>query len=49
MKIVLNNSYILHPQQKIDKDKTDILLIDGIISKIGNLTNSDLKEARESD
>ena len=49
MKIVLNNSYILHPQQKIDKDKTDILLIDGIISKIGNLTNSDLKEAREID
>ena len=49
MKIVLNNSYILHPQQKIDKDKTDILLIDGIISKIGNLTNSDLKEALEID
>jgi dihydroorotase len=49
MKIILKNAYILHPQQKIDKDKTDILLIDGIISKIGNLTNSDLKEAREID
>jgi dihydroorotase len=49
MKIILKNAHILHPQQKIDKDKTDILLIDGIISKIGNLTNSDLKEAREID
>jgi dihydroorotase len=49
MKIILKNSHLLHPEQKIDKDKTDILLIDGIISKIGNLTNSDLKEAREID
>jgi dihydroorotase len=49
MKIILKNSHLLHPEQKIDKDKTDILLIDGIITKIGNLTNSDLKEAREID
>ncbi|HEX9739371.1 MAG TPA: dihydroorotase [Ignavibacteriaceae bacterium] len=49
MKIILKNSHLLHPEQKIDKDKTDILLIDGIITKIGNLTNSDLKEGREID
>ncbi len=47
MKIVLKNSHILHPEQKIDKDKTDILLVDGVISKIGNLSKEDLKDVQE--
>jgi len=49
MKIILNNIHLLHPEQKIDKDKTDILLIDGIISKIGNLSKEDLNDAQEFD
>ncbi len=49
MKIILKNSYLLHPEQKIDKDKTDILLIDGVISKIGNLAKDDIKDAQEFD
>ncbi|MDO8551024.1 MAG: dihydroorotase [Ignavibacteria bacterium] len=49
MKIILNNIHLLHPEQKIDKDKTDILLIDGVISKIGNLSKEDLNDAQEFD
>jgi len=49
MKVILKNSHLLHPEQKIDKDKTDILLIDGVISKIGNLSKDDIKDAQEFD
>jgi dihydroorotase len=49
MKIILKNSHILHPEQKIDKDKTDILIVDGIISKIGDLTKDDFNDSQEFD
>jgi dihydroorotase len=45
MKIVLKNINLLHPEQKINKKEIDILLIDGIISKIGNLTKDDSEDA----
>ncbi len=37
MKIILKNVSLFYPQQKIDEKKTDILLIDGIISQIGKI------------
>lgn len=49
MKIVLKNSHILHPGHSIDNDKIDILLTDGVISKLGNLTKDDIKDAQEYD
>ncbi|MGD1007186.1 MAG: dihydroorotase [Ignavibacteriaceae bacterium] len=41
MKAVLKNINLLHPEQKINEKGIDILLIDGVISKIGNLTKED--------
>lgn len=37
MKIILKNVSLFYPQQKIDEKKTDILLIDGVISQIGKI------------
>ena len=37
MKIILKNLALFFPQQKIDEKKTDILLIDGVISQIGKI------------
>jgi dihydroorotase len=48
MKILLKNIKIIHPEVKTS-GKTDILLTDGIISKIGKSTGDDLKNAREYD
>ncbi len=44
MNIVLKDVTILHPEQKLN-EKTDILIEDGIIKKIGNLTESETKSA----
>ncbi|OGU75465.1 MAG: dihydroorotase [Ignavibacteria bacterium RBG_16_34_14] len=49
MKIILKNTHLLHPEQKVDRDKIDILLIDGVISKIDNLKKDDFKDAQEFD
>ena len=42
MKAILKNINLLHPEQKINEKGIDILLVDGIISKIGNLTKEDI-------
>ncbi len=49
MKIVLKNIDVIHPEQKIDLKGVDILLSDGLISKIGKLTIDESKDAREFD
>ena len=49
MNIVLKNANILHPGENIDKKNVDILLSDGVISKIGNLKKEDYGEAKEFD
>jgi dihydroorotase len=49
MKIILRNANLLHPGQKINLKKTDILLSDGIIVKIGELNKGDLSDARGID
>lgn len=48
MKIVLKNIILLNPDQKLNK-KSNLLIIDGVINKIGNLSNDDLKSARVFD
>lgn len=46
MKIILKDVKIVHPQQKNSKDKTSLLIVDGIITKIGNLDKEDNKDAK---
>jgi len=48
MKIALKNCQLVHPLQRINK-KSNFLLEDGIITKIGNLTSEDLKNAEVFD
>ena len=40
MKILLTNCNILHPEQKLKEKSKDILLVDGVIKQIGNLSTS---------
>lgn len=40
MKILLTNCSILHPEQKLNDKKKDILLEDGVIKQIGNLSTN---------
>ncbi len=50
MKIILKNINIVNPEQKLKESKTNILLNDGKIVKIGSLSAEDLKgEKREFD
>ena len=49
MNIVLKNANIFHPGENIDKKNVDILLSDGVISKIGNLKKEDYTEVKEFD
>ena len=46
MKIILKDVKVVHPQQKNSKDKTSLLIVDGIITKIGNLDKEDNKDAK---
>ena len=48
MKIALKNCQLVHPLQKINK-KSNLLIEHGIITKIGNLTTEDLKNAEVFD
>jgi len=48
MKIALKNCQLIQPQQKINK-KSNLLIEDGIIIKIGNLSAEDLKHAEVFD
>ena len=49
MKIVLKNVDVIHPEEKLNLKGVSVLLNDGIISKIGNLSNDETKDAREFD
>lgn len=49
MKVVLKNVNLIHPEQKLDEKNVSILLTDGIISKIGQLTKEELTGATEFD
>ena len=45
MKAVLKNINLLHPEQKLNEKGIDLLLIDGVISKIGSLKKEDSEGA----
>ncbi len=49
MKVILKDVNILHPEQKINQTKTDILLENGKISKIGKISAEDSKNAKVFD
>jgi dihydroorotase len=49
MKIVLKNVDLIHPEEKINLKGTSVLLINGVISKIGELSSDEAQEAREFD
>jgi dihydroorotase len=49
MKRVLKNVDIIHPEEKINLKNTTVLLTDGIISKIGELTQDELSGSKEFD
>ncbi len=49
MKILLKNVNIVNPHQKLNEKNVDILLTDGIISKIGKLNKDDIEDAEVFD
>jgi len=49
MKIVLKNVDVIHPEENINLKESSILLNNGLISKIGKLTDDDIQGAREFD
>lgn len=49
MKVVLNNIDVIHPEEKINLKKVSVLLEDGLISKIGEITNKEIEGAKEFD
>ncbi|NWG28427.1 MAG: dihydroorotase [Ignavibacteriaceae bacterium] len=49
MKVVLNNIDVIHPEDKINLKRVSVLLEDGLISKIGEVTNEEIEGAKEFD
>jgi dihydroorotase len=49
MKIILKNINLLNPDQGINEKGTDLLIIDGIISKIGKVADSETGDAKVYD
>lgn len=45
MKIILKQVNLLHPEQKLN-EQTDLLIEDGVIKKIGGITETEFKEAK---
>ncbi|MDP2036622.1 MAG: amidohydrolase family protein, partial [Ignavibacteria bacterium] len=45
MKIILKQVNLLHPEQKLN-EKTDLLIEDGVIKKIGGISETEFKEAK---
>ncbi len=45
MKIILKQVTLLNPEQKLN-EKNDLLIVDGIIKKIGNVKEEDFKESK---
>lgn len=46
MKVILKNVSLFHPAQKIDEKGIDILLTDGVISKIGKIKAEEISGAK---
>jgi dihydroorotase len=46
MKVVLNNIRIIHPEYKNPDKETDILISDGVITKIGRLSEDDKSNSK---
>lgn len=46
MKIILKNVNLLNPEQGINEKGTDLLITNGIISKIGNISEKEVTDAR---
>ncbi len=49
MKIILRNVNLLHPEQKLNKKNIDVLITDGVITKIGKLSEDEVKGSKEFD
>ena len=49
MKIILKNVDLFHPEQKIDEKNGSVLLEDGVIKKIGDMSKSELNDAETYD
>ena len=49
MKIVLKNVDVIHPEDKINLKGVSVLLSNGYISHIGELSNDEVKDAKEFD
>ena len=49
MKIVLKNVDVIHPEDKINLKGVSVLLNNGVISKIGELSSEESKDTREFD
>ena len=49
MKIVLKNVDVIHPEDKINLKGVSVILNNGVISKIGELSSEEIKDAREFD
>ena len=49
MKVVLQNVDVIHPEEKINLKGVSVLLNDGLISKIGELTRNEIEGVKEFD
>jgi dihydroorotase len=49
MKIILKNVDVIHPEEKLNLKKVSVLLTDGIISKIGEFSQDEIRADREFD
>lgn len=49
MKVLLNNIDVIHPEDKINLKRVSVLLENGLISKIGDVTNKEIEGAKEFD
>ncbi len=46
MKLLLKNLNIIHPSQNLNQTNTNILIVDGIIQKIGTIEERELKDCK---
>ena len=46
MKLLLKNVNLLNPHQKLNQKNTNVLIVDGIIKKIGEITQDDEKDCK---
>jgi dihydroorotase len=49
MKVIIKNVNLIHPEEKLNLVGTNVLLVNGFIEKIGELSSEDVIEAKEFD